>query len=146
MAPRTALPAAGRRYTEEMKQARLVKSLRRLLEDDARVVAAYLYGSRGRGDHHPDSDVDLGVLFAETPPPRLDSPVAELEARLEAALGLSVQVVAVNNAPPDLVHRVLRDGAIVHESDRARRIRFEVAARNRYFDLLPHLRRYRKAG
>lgn len=124
----------------------LVGRLRQLLEGDARVVAAYLYGSRGRGDHRPDSDVDLGVLFAEAPLPRLDSPVRELESRLESALGLTVQVVAMNTAPPDLVHRILRDGEIVHESDRANRIRFEVSARNRYFDLLPHLMRYRRAG
>jgi hypothetical protein len=47
----------------------------------------------------------------------------------------------------DLAHRVLRDGLLLLERDRSARIRFEVRARNEYFDLLPHLRRYRrKAG
>lgn len=55
-----------------------------------------------------------------------------------------MQLVVLNNAPVDLIHRVLRDGEIVFEADRSARIRFEVAARNEYFDLLPVLRRYRK--
>jgi hypothetical protein len=46
----------------------------------------------------------------------------------------------------DLVHRVLRDGVLLLERDRSARIRFEVRARNDYFDLLPHLRRYRRFG
>ncbi len=124
----------------------MIATLRQLLEDDSGVVGAYLFGSRGRGEERVDSDVDLGVLFAEAPRPRLDNAAARLESRLEAALGLAVQVTAVDVAPPDLVHRVLRDGVIVKDADPARRIGFEVAARNRYFDLLPHLARYRKAG
>jgi len=53
-------------------------------------------------------------------------------------------VVVLNDAPADLVHRVLRDGVLVLETDRSARIRFEVAKRNEYFDLLPILRRYRR--
>lgn len=129
-----------------MERAELIASLRRLLASEPGVAAAYLYGSRGRGQERPGSDVDLGVLFTETPLPRLDNAASQLESRLEAALGLVVQVTAMNTAPPDLVHRVLRDGVILHDTDPSSRIQFEVAARNRYFDLLPHLARYRKAG
>ena len=129
-----------------MNRTELIETVRRLLANDPRVVAAYLFGSRGRGDERPDSDVDLGVLFSEAPLPQLAGPVSELESRLETTVGLTVQLVALNTAPPDLVHRVLRDGEIVHDTDPARRIRFEVDARNRYFDLLPFLARYRKAG
>lgn len=53
-------------------------------------------------------------------------------------------MATLNGAPADLVHRVLRDGVLVHEADRSGRIRFEVAKRNEYFDLLPILRRYRR--
>lgn len=109
-------------------------------------MAVYLFGSRGRGDERSDSDVDVGVLFAKQPPPRLDGPVAELESQLENDLGLPVQLVALNTAPPDLVHRVLRDGEIVCDADPAHRIRFEVKSRNEYFDLLPFLARYRRAS
>lgn len=62
---------------------------------------------------------------------------------LQERLGRDVDVVVVNAAPPDLVHRVLRDGLLIFECDRQARIAFEVQARNEYFDLLPHLERYR---
>ena len=58
-------------------------------------------------------------------------------------LGLPVQLVALNRAPVDLVHRVLRDGKLIVDRDRGRRIRFEVKARNEFFDLQPVLARYR---
>jgi predicted nucleotidyltransferase len=108
------------------------------------VVAAYLFGSRARGTARKGSDVDLGVLFAETPPTSLHGPPSRIADALEQALAAEVQVVVLNSAPPDLVHRVLRDGVLVHESDRSARVRFEVARRREYLDLLPVLRRYRR--
>ena len=61
-----------------------------------------------------------------------------------SALECPVQVVLLNDAPVDLVHRVLRDGELLLERDRAARIRFEVRARSLYFDLQPMLTEYRR--
>jgi hypothetical protein len=55
-----------------------------------------------------------------------------------------VQVVALNRASADLVHRVLRDGRLVLDRDRSARIRFEVRSRNQYFDMAPIRRLYRR--
>ena len=111
------------------------------------LCCAYLFGSRGRGDARPNSDVDVAVLFAEEPPRTLAGLHLELADRLSAAVGgLPVDLVVLNRAPVDLVHRVLRDGVLLLERNRSARIRFEVRARNEYFDLLPHLRRYRRIG
>lgn len=111
------------------------------------LAAVYLFGSFGRESSRPGSDVDLGLLFAEAPPrSSLSSPRARVEDDLEADLGRRVQAVVLNTAPPDLVHRVFRDGKLVHESDPSRRVAFEVASRREYLDLLPALRRYRRSG
>jgi uncharacterized protein len=110
----------------------------------ADVVAVYLFGSVARGTAGERSDVDVAVLLAHDPPPTLDGLLLRLEARLERALETPVQLVVMNTAPPDLVHRVLRDGRLVAERDRSGRIRFEVHARNVYFDLQPFLARYRR--
>jgi len=67
-----------------------------------------------------------------------------VEGALERLLGRPVQVVALNRASADLVHRVLRDGKIVLDRDPAARIRFEVRRRNEYFDLAPIRRLYRR--
>ncbi|NOT30615.1 MAG: nucleotidyltransferase domain-containing protein [Planctomycetes bacterium] len=110
------------------------------------LLAAYLYGSTARDEHTDASDIDLGLLYREEPPRTLDSPPRRLEGRLELALRRTLQVVVMNSAPPDLVHRILRDGILCLDRDRSARIRFEVKAQNEYFDLLPYLRRYRSAG
>jgi hypothetical protein len=56
-----------------------------------------------------------------------------------------VDLLVLNRAPVDLIHRVLRDGILLHDRHPAARIRFEVKARNEYFDLLPYLRQYRRS-
>ena len=111
---------------------------------DDRLLAAYLFGSVARGSDSSNSDVDVGILLRTAPPGELNDLRFALEGDLERALGRRTQVVILNDAPPDLVHRVLRDGRLLLDRDRAARIRFEVRARNQYFDLLPILNRYRR--
>ena len=110
------------------------------------VAAAYLFGSVARGTATGASDVDVGVLLAHEPPRTIDGLQLDLEGELERLLRRPVQVVVLNRAPVDLVHRVLRDGVIIADRDRAARIRFEVKARAEYLDLLPFLQRYRRRG
>jgi len=123
--------------------AGIVQRLHEVLSREGRsVLAAYLFGSTARGAAREHSDLDVAVLLAETP-----HTLGErfgLESRLEERLRRIVEVVVLNDAPPDLVHRILRDGRLVLESDKAARVRFEVSARNAYFDVLPTLERYRK--
>jgi predicted nucleotidyltransferase len=110
--------------------------LRPFFEADARgATAVYLFGSVARGESRANSDVDLGVLFAADPPATLAAPQFALEGELERLLHTTVQVVALNRASPDLVHRVLRDGRLLLDRDRPTRIRFEVRSRNEYFDM-----------
>ena len=46
------------------------------------VVAVVLGGSRGRGDAHPDSDIDLGIYYHPDQPPSLQT-LRDLAARLD---------------------------------------------------------------
>ena len=107
------------------------------------IVAVYLFGSVARGTDRPSSDVDVAVLFEQPPPARLDGPRLELEGELERVLGRRVDLVVLNQAPADLRVRVLRDGHLLLERDRSRRIAFEVRTRNEAFDLAPMLAAYR---
>ena len=133
-------------YTSRMAITSIVESLRASLLDTAGVVTAYLFGSMARGDGSAESDVDVAILLDHQPRPSLESMTLDLEARLERLLGRPVQIVVLNRASPDLVHRVLRDGQILVDRDRPRRLRFEVQARNEYFDIAPVLRRYREVS
>jgi predicted nucleotidyltransferase len=108
------------------------------------VVAVYLYGSYARDTATAGSDIDLGLLLTAPPEPKLGNVLREVEAAIEERLGRQVEAVALNRAAPDLVHRVLRDGVILLDRDRSARIKFEVRARNEYFDLAPLRSLYRR--
>ena len=110
------------------------------------IAAVYLFGSVARGTATGSSDVDLGVLYRAPLASTLEAQPYGDEAALSEQLARAVQIVEMNGAPVDLVHRILRDGILVLEPDKSRRIGFEVRARNEYFDLLPILREYRKRG
>ena len=127
-----------------MDRATVEKTLRAFLaRGDHGVVAAYLFGSIARGTPRPGSDVDIAVLYGGEPSTSLAGLLLDLETELERVLSAPVQVVVLNRAPVDLIHRVLRDGLLLVDRDRAARIRFEVKARNEFFDLQPILARYR---
>jgi predicted nucleotidyltransferase len=127
-----------------MERGVLVDALRDVLGSEPSVRAAYLFGSVARAEAGPESDVDVAVLLGDGEPRELQREGLRIEGELERRVGRTVQVVVLNLAPVDLVHRVLRDSVLLSEADRSARIRFEVRARNEYFDLLPFLRRYRR--
>jgi uncharacterized protein len=110
------------------------------------IAAVYLYGSVARGTARESSDVDVAVLFERDPPRTLEGLHGDLALDLDQRLGRTVDLVILNHAPVDLMHRVLRDGILVCDANRSARVRFEVRARNDYFDLEPYLRQYRRAG
>lgn len=111
--------------------------------DPRGVAAVYLFGSTARGTARPHSDIDLGILFTETPAANLDAQPYDLEAALERVFGRPVEAIVLNRAAVDLRSRVLREGRLIVEGDRPLRIAFEVRTRNEAFDLEPILRRYR---
>jgi uncharacterized protein len=125
---------------------RLIEQLRELLERQPGIACAYLFGSVARGAASSTSDIDLAVLLEQPTADTLRGPLARLRLDLEDALGRPVDLVALETAPPDLIHRVLRDGVLLVDQNPNRRIAFEVRARNDYFDLLPYLTEYRRAG
>ena len=121
------------------------ETIRRSLAEDARgVVAVYVYGSRARGTATPASDVDVAIVRELPAGPGFGGLPLDLEGALARSLGLAVEVVDLETAPADLVHRILREGRLVVDRDPARRIALEVRRRNEYFDLLPLLERYRR--
>jgi predicted nucleotidyltransferase len=119
----------------------VLERLRGILQPHREVLEAYLFGSLARGETSLHSDVDVAVYVAE-PRPELSAfgYRAELTAAVMAGLGCNeVDVVVLNDAPPLLYHRVLRDGVrilsrnLVETTTRAGR------ALSRYCDDLPRL-------
>ena len=127
-----------------MDDAAIEQALRTFFGSQApEVIAAYLFGSVARGTSRTTSDVDVAILLARPPVAELAGLPLDLEGDLERLLGMPAQVVILNRAPVDLVHRVLRDGKLLVDRNPSVRIAFEVRARNEFFDLKPVLDRYR---
>lgn len=109
------------------------------------IVAVYLFGSYSRGTARVDSDIDLGLLYAAPPAATLLAQPFLIEAQLAEQLSRPVQCVVMNTAPADLVHQILMDRSLLLDAKPSYRIRFEISARNQFFDLKPMLDRYRRA-
>jgi uncharacterized protein len=123
----------------------VIATLTRLFANtEESLVAAYLFGSVARGRTHAASDVDVGLLYRSRLASTLEAQPFELEARLQAELACNVQLVVMNTAPTDLVHRILRDGILVLDRDKSQRIAFEVQSRNQYFDMQRIWAEYRR--
>lgn len=123
----------------------LVTALESVLHPEGdRIACAYLFGSRARGIARESSDVDVAVLFRQEPPHTLEGLGLDIVESMEAAVGGRVDLIALNRAPPDLVHRILRDGILIAENDHECRVGFEVQSRAEYFDILPFLNEYRR--
>jgi len=122
----------------------LRERVRAFFDAEPSAVAVYLFGSTARGTAGPTSDVDVAVLFEAPPAATLMGPGLSLAGRLEQLLGTRVDLIVLNTASADLVHRVLRDGDLLVDREPGRRIRFEVAKRNEYFDLQPVRDAYRR--
>lgn len=113
--------------------------------DDIRL--AYLFGSRARGDARQDSDFDIAVLLDPT------AALAERGAivrRLAGRLGrvvpsTLVDLVVLNDAPPLLRHRVLRDGRLLVERSAEERVRFATSTIREYQDTSLQRERFTQA-
>ncbi len=116
-------------------------ALRTALEARPEVLEAYLFGSLARGEAGEMSDVDVAVFLDERRSVAergrlLLELTAELMSRLERN---DVDVVALNDAPPLLYHRVLRDGERLLARDLLATTRREGQALSRYCDWVPQL-------
>jgi len=113
---------------------------RAIFADDSRITGAYLFGSRATGEEHPKSDVDIGVLFRDKV--GLDSQV-RLEARLESALGASVDLVDIGRCNAFLALDAIR-GQRIYEADPLACDEFDLYVMRRAGDLAPFERERRR--
>ena len=114
----------------------MIERLRSVLEADARVAYAVLFGSCATGEVHRHSDTDVAVgLVAGTSLSASD--VGDLISRLEAAAGGSVDLVLLDEANPGLAYRIFRDGRLIVEKDHAALVARRARAILEYLDFRP---------
>jgi predicted nucleotidyltransferase len=116
----------------DAEAAALTDRLRRVLASTPGVLLAYLFGSHARGRAGPLSDVDVAVL--------LDHDDEQRRLELMAVIGDAVaparaDVVILNDAPPVLSYRVLRDGMMLTCHDERARTEHWVQTVDRCLDM-----------
>lgn len=124
-------------------------SLRRFFGNRSEgIIAAYLFGSHARAQAHPESDVDVAVLVDSGPFPdaasRFDLRL-RLIGELMRTLGMNdIDVVMLNDAPPELGRKVVQEGIRVYAPDGEAARAYERDVQLRAADLDPFLRRARR--
>lgn len=98
-------------------------ALRTVLREHG-VAFAFVFGSRARGDHRVDSDVDLAVW----------SPQPVDQWTLRAALAEEIDLLDLRTAPEFIAGRVSLEGMVVYDADPASRIAWLADTRKRYLD------------
>lgn len=111
------------------------------------IVALYLFGSHAEGRAHRESDVDLGVLLDRAVfPGATERGKARIRLISEwiALLGDNrVDLVVLNDAPPELGRRIVTEGRLLYTSDPEAEHAFRRDIQLRAADLDPFLRRAR---
>ncbi len=119
---------------------KLVHKLAHLLEQEEKVLFAYLHGSFV--DNKRFRDIDVGIFLQEMPPIDRLNYELELEELLSRELKYPADVRSLNQAPPSFCYAVIKKGNLILEKDEAARVEFEMMTLRKYFDFLPFRRRF----
>ncbi|HJL15675.1 MAG TPA: nucleotidyltransferase domain-containing protein [Sandaracinaceae bacterium LLY-WYZ-13_1] len=102
-----------------------------------KVAVAYVFGSVARGDARADSDLDVGIVFAERHSGRTEL-LARLSGEISSATDIErVDVVDLEAQGPIFAHEVLLGGRRAHVGSEERRVDFESDTLVRAFDFRP---------
>lgn len=125
----------------ELASHQLLDRLHAALKPRSEVLEAYLFGSCARNEATGHSDVDVALFVSNESLCKLGFGIAaEVSAELQEVLGRSdVDVVLLNDAPPLLYYRVLKDGVRILSRDLAATTGREGMALSRYCDYVPQL-------
>jgi len=109
-----------------------------------KVVFAYLFGSQAKGTAGSLSDIDIAVYFAEevVAGERFDVRLGLLGELTDLYKTDRVDLVVLNDAPPLLAHRILKEGLLIFSDDDKMRLEYEVKAVLKYLDWKPYLDKY----
>jgi predicted nucleotidyltransferase len=116
-----------------------LRNLAELWSMDGDIAAAFLYGSRARGDARPGSDADLAVILRSdlAASERWHKRLTLLEQAASELATDAVDLVILEEVPSPVAHRVLRDGRLILDRDAHRRVEVVENVFRRYLDEAP---------
>jgi predicted nucleotidyltransferase len=88
-----------------------IGSIRAAIDSRPQVLLAVIFGSYARGHACPNSDIDVGLILTDGSA----SARREIEVALGRAAGRDLDVVYLDDSPPQLRYEIARDGVLVIE-------------------------------
>jgi len=121
-----------------------IAKIRKYFRQQPEVAVAYLYGSFAREEAKKDSDVDLGILFAQKKQEEKPFSLPQLvfADELGKILKKKVEIQDLDACRVDFSHRVLNEGKLVYCSNEKKRVEFEERILRIFFDLKPAFDQY----
>lgn len=111
--------------------------------ESVNVNFAYLFGSQTKGNIGPVSDIDIAVFIDCRDEDAYASHKMEILGKLNDTLKTdNIDLVLLNEAPPLLAHRILKEGEIIYCEDEKKRLDYEESAILKYLDFKPYLEKY----
>jgi predicted nucleotidyltransferase len=124
-----------------------LKSIVYRLKSDFPIVTLYLFGSRARKKPGPLSDYDFAVQLTSglSAKQRFHIKIGLIERLTQTLKSDAVDVVLLDEAPPLLAHRILREGKILYCANTKQRVRKEFKLLTDYLDFKEDLDLYAQA-
>jgi hypothetical protein len=119
-----------------------VEEIKKVLENEADVLFAYLFGSYARETQGKRSDIDIAIYLREVNILETDPLYpSRLAIRIENALTgkTPVDVRVLNGSTIRFRSQVLRYGKLLFSRDERKRIEFETSSMSYYYDFKPFL-------
>ncbi|GAB4409631.1 MAG: nucleotidyltransferase domain-containing protein [Thermodesulfovibrionales bacterium] len=127
-----------RRSLSKKEKEVLIERISNILKTKEYVLFAYIFGSFVSKESFKDADVAIFISGIETKSPlKLE---LEIEAELEDAIHIPVDVRIINNAPLSFIYSLLKNNIVVVDKDISLRTDFEGLVYKKYFDF-QYLRR-----
>jgi len=109
------------------------------------VVAAYLFGSRAKGEAHIHSDFDLAILFKNFYPEKHNLKMRiDLTVEISQRLNEHIDLVFLQSAPIAMRYEILATGKVIYCFNDDIRTDFEDIVYRDYLDFKPFLDQFYK--
>jgi len=114
----------------------LIPKAQRILDENPRVIFAYLFGGLAKGRITPISDIDIAVYLKD-----IKDEIDVFNIKLELLTSLSevlnteeIDIVILNNTPLPLKAKIIQNKKVLVDKDPNLRYSFESLTLREYFD------------
>lgn len=111
------------------------------------IIAVYIFGSYVKSRERNTSDIDIALLFDEKSykgdPITASAPAYLAATRVGLAIECETDITILNTASLEMAYEVITSGICLVETDREKRIAYEIALKGMYFDFKPFLEEIR---